>query len=791
MLIAGPPSGCWQMAGASRSCRPSAPEQAIWQKVSNAGQLPPKPFSLRAIDFPDTARKADTSLRRFAGLSRLRRLDIYKAIPVSDADAPILATLKSLRYLKIRGDGLTATGLAALDQMPDLEILYIYGVAIGDKELPHVLALKKLRSVGLYNSNLDDSRYRQLLTLPNLASLVVSEHRLTDRAIEDLAKNPRITGVGLCASRSITRAGILALARLDRLQGLQLFSTDCSDTEVEQIARLKDLENLWLSHTRLTDIGLAHLASLKKLKSLHMTDTRVTAAGVAALQKALPKCKIEWDGPAAKPPVSQPMPIKGEAGKPWQTPAFQQWMKTVAAMPAEQQLEAVAKKLMELNPGFDGKFIGYYGSTSRPKIENGVVTELKFSTERVTDLSPVRAFSGLKTLSCYGSPKVSGKLSDLSPLEGMKLTRLQFYLTQVSDLSPLAEMKLTHLDCSSTFVSDLAPLRGMGLTVLDCRENRVSDLSPLEGMKLAEFNFTPKKITKGLNIIRQMTSLKRIGIGHQDQDKFPAAEFWRKYDAGEFGQPAAPATLAYLDPAFQQWVKETQGLPAEKQIEAVNKKLMELNPEFDGKVTPRVEKGVVTKFGFSSEKIADVSPVRALAGLKGLDCHSAWNAALSDLSPLRGMQLTSLSFYNTQVSDLSPLEGMPLTMVSFSSTGVSDLSPLRGMPLETLHCGGAKVSDLSPLRRTPLTDLRCAAPCRCPTCRHCGHATENIVAQRHARRRSVATVGLQEPQGAPSRQQPRHGCRRRRAAKSPAQLQDRMGWSGQAQVARACRRRQQ
>ncbi len=48
---------------------------------------------------------------------------------------------------------------------------------------------------------------------------------------------------------------------------------------------------------------------------------------------------------------------------------------------------------------------------------------------------------------------------------------------------------------------------------------------------------------------------------------------------------ARPRKLAYLDPAFQQWVKATQALPAEKQIEAVSKKLMELNPGFDGKVT--------------------------------------------------------------------------------------------------------------------------------------------------------------------------------------------------------------
>lgn len=38
------------------------------------------------------------------------------------------------------------------------------------------------------------------------------------------------------------------------------------------------------------------------------------------------------------------------------TPAFQQWMKEVAAQPADQQVVAVAKKLQELNPGFDGAY---------------------------------------------------------------------------------------------------------------------------------------------------------------------------------------------------------------------------------------------------------------------------------------------------------------------------------------------------------------------------------------------------------------------------------------------------
>ena len=70
--------------------------------------------------------------------------------------------------------------------------------------------------------------------------------------------------------------------------------------------------------------------------------------------------------------------LAGQPNQKWNTPAFQQWIKATQALPAEQQVEAVSKKLMELNPGFDGKLTGYDGRPRR-KIENGVVTELALS----------------------------------------------------------------------------------------------------------------------------------------------------------------------------------------------------------------------------------------------------------------------------------------------------------------------------------------------------------------------------------------------------------------------------
>ena len=154
------------------------------------------------------------------------------------------------------------------------------------------------------------------------------------------------------------------------------------------------------------------------------------------------------------------------------------WLKQVAAFPAEEQVEAVTLKLKELNPDFDGKVDS--------KIDNGVVTEFSFFTDKVTDISPVRGLAGLKRLSCNGTMAGEQKLSDLSPLRGLSLTELDCCQSKVSDLSPLKGMPLWSLLCGDTKVSDLSPLKGMKLTRLFCWNTPVSDLSPLQGMPLTD-----------------------------------------------------------------------------------------------------------------------------------------------------------------------------------------------------------------------------------------------------------------------------------------------------------------
>jgi tRNA A-37 threonylcarbamoyl transferase component Bud32 len=153
------------------------------------------------------------------------------------------------------------------------------------------------------------------------------------------------------------------------------------------------------------------------------------------------------------------------------------WEKSVAALPAGKQVEAVAGRLKELNPGFDGKV--------DPTVVNDRVTALRFRCVAVKDLSPLRALPHLEEVGCYGTIESPGQVTDLSPLRGLPLKRLNCADNRgLSDLSPLAGMSLEVLECYRTRVEDLAPLKGMPLKVLYANRTRIADLTPLKGMNL-------------------------------------------------------------------------------------------------------------------------------------------------------------------------------------------------------------------------------------------------------------------------------------------------------------------
>lgn len=192
-------------------------------------------------------------------------------------------------------------------------------------------------------------------------------------------------------------------------------------------------------------------------------------------------------------------------------PAFQKWMKNVASLSIAKQVEAVAKKLVELNPGFDGKL--------KPTIRNDYVTELRLNGAAIADISPLAAWQKMPlTLLDISQTKVS----DLSPIKDFKLTSFACIGTKVLSLVSLQNMPLTELYCQQTLVSDLSPIKGMPLTLLYINNTKVSDLSALSDMPLEELglDFQPERDTE---LLRSIKTLKIINFK-------PAAEFWKEVE---------------------------------------------------------------------------------------------------------------------------------------------------------------------------------------------------------------------------------------------------------------------
>src|SRR5262249_22091639 len=144
------------------------------------------------------------------------------------------------------------------------------------------------------------------------------------------------------------------------------------------------------------------------------------------------------------------------------------WLVHVPTLPPDRQVEAVAQKLRDLNPDFDGKV----GS----RIDGGKVVEVHLFTDHVTDVTPLKALSALEIWVVRGSGSAKGELADIAPVRSLsKLVYLDFSCNKVKDLSALRGMALRTLSCWANPVEDLRPLLGMPLTKLDLNHSYAKD----------------------------------------------------------------------------------------------------------------------------------------------------------------------------------------------------------------------------------------------------------------------------------------------------------------------------
>jgi Leucine-rich repeat (LRR) protein len=309
-----------------------------------------------------------------------------------------------------------------------------------------------------------------------------------------------------------------AVTDLSPLKEMKIADLDISGTPVTDLSSLKGtgLASLRMSHTQVTE-----LAPLTDLPLAFLDYSGVRLANLSVLNE-LPLKGVRCDfKPLRDATVLRSMAtLETIDGKPaalfWKEAdarqaAIDRWMQEVAEMPADRQVKAVAQKLRDLNPEFDG--------TVKHDIVEGRVVRLDFLSDHVTDLTPLRALSGLTVLECPGTDPTPGKLADLWPLKGLPLRTLNCDVSQIADLSPLEGMSLQGLTIYRTKVSDLSPLAGMPLVSLHCGLSNVSDLSPLRGMPLANLNAFGTQVT-------DLSPLRGLKLNQIDLAGSPVRDLW-------------------------------------------------------------------------------------------------------------------------------------------------------------------------------------------------------------------------------------------------------------------------
>ncbi len=204
----------------------------------------------------------------------------------------------------------------------------------------------------------------------------------------------------------------------------------------------------------------------------------------------------------------------------------------IVALPAAAQVEEVRKELMRRNPGFDGK-VEY-------KIEDGVVTEIRVVTDKVTDIAPIRVFNALRALDLSGTEldrQGNGQLSDLAPLKDMNLSSLTYLslaCTKIGDVGLVYFRNcnnLTGLRLNLTRVTNAGMANFEGcqkLQSLDLKYTKVEDAGlahfkgckDLNGVDFGGLNVTDEGLShfkdcKGLaHLWLNATRVTDVGLAH-------------------------------------------------------------------------------------------------------------------------------------------------------------------------------------------------------------------------------------------------------------------------------------
>jgi hypothetical protein len=244
-----------------------------------------------AVDKRDPDRQAAEYLLSSIGTSVQVNDENHEIRAVSELPTePFLLT-----KLEASHTGITDAGLAHFKDLKGLTFLSLYNTGISDAGLANFKNCKRLRTLSLSGALITDAGLAYFKDCKNLNSLIVECTRVSDVGLANFKDCKEITNLSL-STAPVSDAGLANFKDCKNLQVLTLNETRAGDAGLAYFKDCENLSTLYLQATQVTAAGISTLKDCKNLKYLVLRKTTVTAAGIDELRKALPQCKIEWDG---------------------------------------------------------------------------------------------------------------------------------------------------------------------------------------------------------------------------------------------------------------------------------------------------------------------------------------------------------------------------------------------------------------------------------------------------------------------------------------------------------------
>jgi Leucine-rich repeat (LRR) protein len=149
--------------------------------------------------------------------------------------------------------------------------------------------------------------------------------------------------------------------------------------------------------------------------------------------------------------------------------------------------------------------------------------------------SKVTDFSVLQGMALEQLNVLNLPFSDLSLVKDMPLEILWLTGTQITDLSDIPSRRLVSLDIERTSVNSLDPLATVNsLRRLNIANTPISDVTPLKNLRLERIVLSPERIRTGMETLRSIKSL--VLIQTSIEEELSADDFWKRYDLGVWKQ---------------------------------------------------------------------------------------------------------------------------------------------------------------------------------------------------------------------------------------------------------------